>query len=316
MVVDLSRDDFLVAGAYANSTITRYRRAAHLFLQWALIPANGVQLSTFEEMDAALFKYLHHLYRIGKGKTEAANTFYGLCVERPRVKPFLLTSRLALRGFIKLKPSRPWKPIPWHVTLVIACWMARFKRAEYGLAVLLAFDCCLRVNELINLRFNDFAYGGDYRFDDLDGKMIIRLRTTKTGFNQGVAVSDPHVKYLMKTYLHSIIRGANSKIFGFTDNQFRRVLSKACIALGLPHYTPHSFRHGSACRDFINGVRIEDIMIHGRWKHNKSAYHYIQQSRQLLMACTIPHKVAIKGRFIREDPSGWFTYFLFQSMDD
>ena len=315
-VVDLSRDDFLVVSAYAKRTIANYSRAVKLFMQWLLVPANDVRLSTFDDIDAALFRYLHHLYRSGAGKALAANTLYGLCLEIPRVKPFLLSSRLALRGFTKLSPSTPWKPVPWHVTLVIACWLARFKRAKYGLAVLLCFDCYLRVGELINLRFNDFAYGNDDRYDDLNGNMIVRLRRTKTGPLKGTTVSDRHVKGLMKAYLESINRGGNSHIFGFSADQFRRALAKACSALHLPHYTPHSLRHGSASRDFINGVGIEDIMVKGRWKSNDSARHYIQQSRQLLMAEHIPPKVATKGKFIRDDLCGWFRYYVGLSLCD
>ena len=46
----------------------------------------------------------------------------------------------------------------------------------------------------------------------------------------------------------------------------------------------------------LEGMTIGDIMVRGRWAANKSAVHYIQQGRQLLMLHEIPSLVDRFGR--------------------
>jgi hypothetical protein len=43
-------------------------------------------------------------------------------------------------------------------------------------------------------------------------------------------------------------------------------------------------------------MRIEDVMVRGRWAANKSAVHYIQQGRQLMMLRAVPSFVDWIGR--------------------
>jgi integrase len=308
--VDTSRDDFLVIGAYASSTNKRYRDAANGFIQWANVKANIERLSSWYDYDDALFKYFHYLYRMGKGKALADATFYGLCMICPRVKAFLLSSRLALRGYHRLQPTTPWLPMPWHIAILISCWFARRGRAHYGIGTLLAFDGYLRINELVNLHVNDFAFGTDRRFGNLKDRLFINIRKAKTGVWQGVEILDPHVRQLIKCLIESINRNGDPRIFPFTDDQYRRALAVACRSLELPHYVPHSLRHGGATRDYVEGIRVEDIMARGRWAVTKTARRYIQQSRQLLMLADIPQTCSDTGEILRKDICGWFLHYL------
>ena len=55
-------------------------------------------------------------------------------------------------------------------------------------------------------------------------------------------------------------------------------------------------RHGGATRDYHNGMQLADIMLRGRWQATKSATHYIQQGRQLMMMRYVPSWVDQSGR--------------------
>ena len=81
-------------------------------------------------------------------------------------------------------------------------------------------------------------------------------------------------------------------LFPGGSSKFRKEFKRACSELGLSSkYVPHSLRHGGATRLHLQGVRVEDIMVRGRWASSKSGRTYIQSSRAVLMALTPPRAV-------------------------
>lgn len=54
----------------------------------------------------------------------------------------------------------------------------------------------------------------------------------------------------------------------------------------------HSLRHGGATHDFIRGMTIEWIMFRGRWASSKSARHYIQSGRAVMLSTAVPAAMA------------------------
>jgi hypothetical protein len=80
---------------------------------------------------------------------------------------------------------------------------------------------------------------------------------------------------------------------------FRKHFKQACRDLGLsPLYVPHSLRHGGATRDHMRGHPMEDILARGRWASTKSARHYVQAGRALLLATKTPVRIATLGETI------------------
>ena len=73
--------------------------------------------------------------------------------------------------------------------------------------------------------------------------------------------------------------------------------TQSCADLSLsPDYVPHSLRHGGATHDHITGVPLEEILRHGRWAAVKSARHYVQSGRALLLTTAVPAEVAALAR--------------------
>ena len=74
--------------------------------------------------------------------------------------------------------------------------------------------------------------------------------------------------------------------------QFRKHFGQACEALGLARtYVPHSLRHGGATHDQLRGIPLDEILRHGRWASAKSARHYIQAGKALLLNTAVPDHV-------------------------
>jgi Phage integrase family len=195
---------------------------------------------------------------------------------------------------MKLSVARP--PMPWTVAAAVAAWLAAQKKAAMAIGVLLSFECYLRSGELLRLITTDFASGGDARLGLKDNqRMHIHLRRTKTGRHQGVEVRDQQVMQLVQWLLARTKHG--QRVFNYHASTYRRWFHRACAALSLsPDYVPHSLRHGGATRDYLNGVPIADVMVRGRWAATKSATHYIQQGRQLMMLQSVPSYVDAIGQ--------------------
>lgn len=131
--------------------------------------------------------------------------------------------------------------------------------------------------------------------------MHIRLAKTKTGSNQSVEVRSQVVRDLLLLLLDQSQGGGDQPLFP-SPSQFRRHFKQACSLLGLSEaYVPHSLRHGGATHDHLRGLSVEDILRLGRWASTKSARHYIQSGRALLLKMEVPQQVAALAEMLLKD---------------
>jgi integrase len=286
---------FLLDATCAPSTLIKYKRAVGEFLVWA--DEYKITVTSVERMDDALTEYFHDLYETndGAGKGVAAATLYGVQKFMPRIKGQLLTAEMALRGWNRKHPAVSYPPLTWELAVVIAVQLVRHGLLHHGIGVLLAFDCFLRIGELVGLRRSDVADDGDARMGSGHRRMMLRLRQTKTGVNQWVEVESTEVQWLVRQLVRSCAT-AETKLFGFTAYHFRSRFKDICRELGLlSSYVPHSLRHGGATRWHLQGKSIEDILLRGRWASNKSARRYVQAGRAMLLTVQVPRSIAAVG---------------------
>lgn len=300
------RRRYLLKAALALATRKKYDTAVADFLRWH--DENDYFATSWEEMDDLLTEYFHELYESyeGKGKSIAAATLAGVMAMLPSASDKLPTSRRALKGFQKLQPAISYPPLTWPLAVVIGVQLARDGSLRQGVGVVVAFHCLLRVGELVSLRREDFAAKGDPRLADEKQASSLSLRHTKTGPHQSVTVVDPSVVELLKLVASNTNKG--DLLFPFSSGDFRRHLKATCGKLGLSdRYVPHSLRHGGATQLFASGVRLEDIMLRGRWAASKSARRYIQFGPSLLQAVAVPELTAEIGRDFAKDLVRSFT---------
>ena len=283
---------FLQTASKKPATREKYKRAVQLFLDW--LHASGESPETLPELDEVLSEYFHDVYYVngGRGRSHANCVLHGIQMLCPTMKGHFHTSALALKGWERLVPSVPHPPLTYDLTVVVAARMAMAGSWSGGVGALLAFDCYLRVGELCNIRRCDVAMVDDPRLGAGVQGVHIRLADTKTGSNQSVEVRSPVVRELLRQLLNRVPEGRDQFLFPSTS-QFRRCFKQACSYLGLSlAYVPHSLRHGGATHDHLRGLTVEDILRLGRWASTKSARHYIQSGRALLLTMEIPPHVA------------------------
>ena len=315
-MVDTWSGNELLLGGYADATQKRYKKAVEKFAIWCI--KYDVRPIGSRQVDYHLSRYMLDLWLNDQSKVEASCTLYGLDMMIPGIKSELVLSRRSLRGFNRLVPSSPRPPMPWPVAVAMAMWLAGKKKVTFAIALLLSFDCYLRISECFNLVREDIAFGGDPRLglsDEHNQRVHVHLHRTKTGNNKGVEVKHGQVKML----LWQLVRAAEPGAYLFTSQSgypiisypilssramasstketYRRWFTKARDTLGLSsEYTPHSLRHGGATSDYLNGMALADVILRGRWAQAKSATHYIQQGRQLMMLQYVPSIVDEVGR--------------------
>ena len=279
---------YLLQAAYAPSTRKKYLSAVESFISFALdLGEDPPDVSDFDDL---LNDYIHHLYMAEAGKSRAHDTVYGVLMFRPELKGQLPVSMLALRGWHKLHPVLSYPPLTWELTVLIAL---KISLHSWPLAVgtLLAFDCFLRVGELVGLKREDVADSSDARLGAEFKGMALRLRKTKTGPNQWVEVESKEVMALLRGVVASTKPG--QLLFPVSTSAYRTIFKSACADLGLSKsYVPHSLRHGGATRSHLLGKSMEDILLRGRWASTKSARRYIQSGRALLLSMQVPPALA------------------------
>nr|MDZ8103122.1 site-specific integrase [Nostoc sp. DedSLP01] len=285
-----SRWPLLQAG-YAQSTTKKYHAAVRDFYGWC--KATNEDPRDVVALDECLADYFHAVYdeKEGKGKQKARDTLYGIEMYLPRVKGQLLIAGRVVNRWTKLRVAESYPPLTWDLATLVGVHIANSGHFRFGVATVLAFDCLLRVGELTNLRRDDVAFPHDRRMGAEYKITTLSIRVAKTGRNQSVTVADPQVVALLRHVVAATKPGA--LLFPGGSSRFRDVFKRACNQLGLSSkYVPHSLRHGGATRLYLQGMRLEDIMVRGRWASSKSARTYIQSSRAVLMAMTPPRAVA------------------------
>jgi hypothetical protein len=282
---------FLVQAAYAEGTMRKYVPAVSDFISWC-DPSFDPQ--TPEAFDNLLTDYIHFLYEFSGSRSKAQSTFYGILFFLPQLNGHLHFSSLSLKGWQKLHPSISYPPLTWELSCLIALRLSLGGFFSLALGTLLAFDGLLRINELLHLRKEDIADAGDGRLGFDVKAMALRIRSSKTGPNQWVTVSDPVVRHFVRELVR--VLPPDALLFPVSAQTFRVRFKTACSQLRLSaHYVPHSLRHGGATRLHLAGVTLEDIMLRGRWASSHSARRYIQSGPALLLANNIAPSTASKA---------------------
>ena len=300
----LRRGTHLFEAGYKVATLLRYKGEVSSFVRWwERQDEHDLCSDTLDDFDVSISYYLCYLWKAGYGRSKAACLLAGIALYVPASRGKLPICTRLVRNWSKAEPSVPYPPLTREAAAAIAIRMAADGHPDFGVGVMVAFDCFLRVSELVGLQVKDYADAHDSRTGSSD--VVLRLGSTKTGPEQSTLVRDPQVQQLLRQHVRG--RSSDGAVFGFSAASFRRVFKRTCAALALdPSFTPHSLRHGAATAAFMSGVSLETIMQLGRWRQSTSTAHYVQTGRALLLKMKIPRNVAGLGSEVLADLVGCF----------
>jgi Phage integrase family len=267
--------------ALARATHNKYDKALNHFTSFC--DARRLVVQTDRDVDRHLAHFIQHTYNTGGSFDVAKCAVYGVQHRAPWLARELAGCKLALRGWKRRHPSTSHPPLTWELTCLLATWMALRGEHDAALAMLVGFDCFLRIGEILALKARDVAVANDPRLGSAYRGVMVRLASTKTGTNQSVTVEDAGVARMLVAHLRG--RRPDDAVFAVPRHAFYTLFHGACRAFGLAghNYSPHSLRHGGATRHFLLGRPLADIQFRGRWSNSKSVRTYIQSGRALLL---------------------------------
>jgi hypothetical protein len=269
----------IARGTVKKKTQVMYLRGVAHFHFWVTTTGRKVPRS-IRSLDEALAQFAAAVFnsRAGRGRTSVVHAVSGIAWLQPALRGRLPRVSAVLRGWSHMHPSLKHPPLTWP----LACWMAAQLMAsgEVGAAVamLLSFDCLLRVSEVTALRVSDVLLTSavDSRIVGGSGVYVL-LRDTKSGRVQSTSVDVPCVVGLLNAWIASRSLGPSDRLFGLTERRLRVLFLSAAEGLrAAVRFTPHSARHGGATFLAMSGVPIEDVLARGRWASTMSARYYVQ----------------------------------------
>jgi integrase len=303
--------------ALAPTSLQSYNRSLRSFLSSARLTPQQLLSEPAVCLDRLLAVYIQHSYDTASPFTYAAHALHAVIYHRPDLKTHLFISRQCLKGWERVKKSVSHPPLTWELTVAIACTLARSGFHAPAVAMLVAFDCYLRVGELTRIRLRDVVMPCDPRMGLAHTGMAVCLARTKTGLNQSVALHRPDVASVFSAWVALLPRspavdGGNPLVFAFSPDYLRRLMRDACVQLGVGHtaYVPHSLRHGGATADFLLTGSIERVQFRGRWKSMESVRTYVQTARALLAAQEVPAALNTLGRQLSDALAPTMLYLL------
>ena len=224
--------------ALAPASLTAYHRSLTSFLTYTRLTPQQLLSEPASRLDRRLAVYIQHSYDTASPFTYASHALHAVIHRRPDVKAHMFVSRQCLKGWERVKSVSSHPPLTWEITVAIACTLARSGFHGSGIAMLVAFDCYLRVGELTKFRLGDIIMPSDARMGSAHTNMAVCLAKTKTGINQFVSIDRPEVAEILcawvRTLAHSC-REPNPFVFAFTPAHLRGLMRDACVQLGIGH---------------------------------------------------------------------------------
>ena len=115
----------------------------------------------------------------------------------PSLRGELPFTQAALSGWRKLCPGGSWAPLPLDLAVAAAAVLHHLGHEEASTALLLSFDCYLRIGEVVGLRCSDVVLPGDTLLGVRVSAGSVNLRDTKTGKDQSVVMHEELVTRLV-----------------------------------------------------------------------------------------------------------------------
>ena len=296
----------LLAGRVGSATLhKRYIPAVRDFV--AFVADYGDSVDSAAECEYWLAFYMHTSYVTGLAAKSRCNmALYGIEFFMPEARPLKLP-RACMRGWDKLVPPTPYAPMPLDLVHAVAVTCALAGAVAVGIAILLSFDCLLRISEVAALRVGDIV---DHRAqaDPVGRGVAVYLRSTKTGRRQAVMIEDPALASLLVEWQSAVARAdpagplfPSVAVLRDTPGRALRALDDGSWETRGLRFVWHSLRHGGASRAFLRGgaVVLPDLLVRGRWAVEASGRHYIQSGRQLLLSLALPAEISTLARGYR-----------------
>lgn len=270
-------------------TLQKYHVHFNKFHEWAT--ANELPLISEFDIDSAASQFLEALWADGFGRAEGSYLLAAIQFMLPTLRHQLpLAWRLMKTRSKHEMPTRA-VPLDAEATLAFAGLFCCWGEPRLGAGILVAFDFFLRTGELFTLRRNQVEF--------FPSGASLQLLHTKSSGHQLHSERLLAWDRVAVQALRFLCKGLepNDRLIPLSAQRFRVLWHRAVAFLLLQDYyiLPYSLRRGGSTSAFRRGATFDQLLVRGRWTHQRTARIYLDEALQ--QSSLLNFSSATKRRF-------------------
>lgn len=282
----------LQEAAVSAVTNQRYKRCREWFWDW-ILEYHYPEFMSISDLDEAAARYMEWIYISDHPFGRALSLPDALRHANPMLRGKLPFCQRAKKGLENLQKVDHHDPVPAEVAWGISVALMHLGKVAESTAILLAFHCYLRINEVVQLCTEDVIVRGDERMRER-ALPSISLRKGKgpgkTRLDESVILKDVVIEELLR---RQIKRTKSSILFeGLTTDELRVAFYEGQKLLGIEEenrFDFHGLRGGGASHDvYVEGLSLDRAQLRGRWRSKSSFRIYIRRNRNVLAKGNLP----------------------------
>lgn len=265
-----------------KGTLEKYHSHFNRFCDWA--EANGFPLLDPQEFDAAASQFIESLWADGFGKAEGSYLLAALQFMLPVLKHNLVLSWRLMKTWTKHELPTRAVPLDARTALAFAGLFWVWGEHRMAAGILVAFDFFLRTGELFTLRRIHVEFFAQ--------QATIQLTQTKSSthqiHSQRLLAWDRLCVASLKFLCHDLL--PSDYLVPSSAVRFRILWHRAVRFFDLSDFyiQPYSLRRGGCTSAFRAGVSFEQLLVRGRWTHQRTARIYIDEALQQSASLNFP----------------------------
>lgn len=269
----LGHVELLLLQALTTNTLRLYLDALNAFRNELNVRRFDWKTETQTARDIFLAEYIVEAHDLGQKPQQVTVLLAALHKIVPHQKfRIALTTVQAWKSQLPVKQTPSW-PAELSDALSVLAWAAGER--EVAVVIAMAFHGLLRILEPLRLRVRDLVV--------LPTGLCVLLAETTRGMEQRVVIYQPWIRSMVLQYLTDPLddagRRPGERWLPLSYAKFMYWLRKFLGVMGIvaTPLTPHSFRRGGASHLLLEGWKVEDVCIRGRWSAVASARDYLRQ---------------------------------------
>lgn len=193
------------------------------------------------------------------------------------------------KGWDKTVPFKSPSPLSITAVNALSALLVSIGDILTSLAINLLFHGFLRSKEVCSLRANDICFANNARLSDfLANRAVYVVTDAKTGKIQFVPLSKQTLLRCLKRFICTIAT-SSGLLFHLP---YTNVTASFHAALQHFHLTKqdyrlHSLRHCGATFEWLNNLRMENVMLKGTWEAENTCKRYLNAGKALLVCTTL-----------------------------
>lgn len=274
-------------------TLSKYHEHFNRFYEWSI--QNEFSLSCAADLDGAASQYIEALWADGFGRSEGSYLLAAVQYMLPTLRQQLPLSWRLLKTWNKHELPTRAVPLDAPTVLAFSGLFCVWSEPRLAAGILVAFDLFLRTGEMFTIQRQHVEFVGF--------TATVQLLQTKSSTHQ---IHSERLLIWDRTALHALrflCQGLSpgDYLIGLSAQRFRTLWHRAVgfFLLNDFYIQPYSLRRGGATSAFRRGSSFEQLLLRGRWTHQRTARLYLDEALQQSSQLSFSHSSQLRLAWAR-----------------